>query len=237
MSTIASSAARILREADIRGYLDGVLLVVGTTALAAYELEAGERFAQGMDSTEDFDLAWSAREKESVVLATREPLNLLGMLKAVDATYTVNTERTFQARNRDAYEVELLIAPSRVTGMPRSVGLAPIPLPEQEWLLMGRPIDHVVCGLDKSPARIVAPDPRWFALHKLWMADKVERNPLKKPKDRNQGQALLKAVARCMPQYPLDERFKMELPRELAPYLEAWLNSPEGQLSGNSRPF
>jgi len=29
---------------------------------------------------------------------------------------------------------------------------------------------------DGEAARMVVPDPRWFALHKLWMAKKPERN-------------------------------------------------------------
>ena len=31
---------------------------------------------------------------------------------------------------------------------------------EQEWLLLGRPVDHVIGCRDGSPARIIAPDPR-----------------------------------------------------------------------------
>jgi len=33
------------------------------------------------------------------------------MLKAVDPTFTVSTERNFRARNAKTYEVEILIAP------------------------------------------------------------------------------------------------------------------------------
>ena len=60
LPVIANPAAAILREADLRGMLDGTLLVIGANALAAYELEAGARFAAGLDATEDFDLSWSA---------------------------------------------------------------------------------------------------------------------------------------------------------------------------------
>lgn len=56
LPVIAKPAAAVMREADLRGMLDGVLLVVGTNALAAYELESGARFAAGLDTTEDFDL-------------------------------------------------------------------------------------------------------------------------------------------------------------------------------------
>lgn len=235
LGVIASAAAAILREADIRSYLDNALLVVGTNAMAAYELEAAARFAVGIDATEDFDLAWAGDARTALALTRKSPINLLALLKAVDSTYTINSERTFQARNRNAYEVELLIAPSRVGALPHAVGLTPVALPEQEWLLQGRPVDQVVCGRDKSPARIVAPDPRWFALHKLWMAEKPERNPLKKPKDQRQGRTLLDAIATQMPHYPLDEGFRDALPPELRRHFDAWFAARPAE-SGR-RPF
>ncbi len=51
LGTIASAAAAVLREADRRKLLGSSLMVVGTNAMAAYELEAMRRFAIGMDAT------------------------------------------------------------------------------------------------------------------------------------------------------------------------------------------
>jgi Nucleotidyltransferase len=80
-------------------------------------------------------------------------------------------------RNAAGYEVELRIPKSLEGMLPRNEPLAPIGLPEQDWLLPGRRVEHVVCGLDGVPARLVVADPRWFALQKLWLADKPTRNP------------------------------------------------------------
>jgi hypothetical protein len=212
---LSSDAGPILREADRRGLLGSHLLVVGTNAMSAYSQEAGGIIRDIPIETEDFDLAWSAEEPsaDSVVWET---------LKAVDPTFTVNTKREFQARNAKAFEVELLIAPSRSTALSKKDKPRPIPLPEQEWLLPGRRVDQVVACRDGSPARIVAPDPRWFALHKLWLSDKPSRNVNKSPKDRRQGLLLLDAIAEAMPLYPLDEAFAADLPTELVPYWQAW---------------
>jgi len=68
----------------------------------------------------------------------------------------------------------------------------------------------------------VRPDPRWFALHKLWLAEKPSRNPLKRSKDRQQGEALLDAVAETMPQFPLDAAFVASLPEDLLPHWQHW---------------
>lgn len=212
---LSSAAGDLLREIDRRGLLDGALLVVGTNCLPAYALEAAGTIIDTPDETEDFDLAWVAEQHSEEAL-------LWSALKSADPTFAVNSEREFQARNAKAYEVELLVAPSRLTTMSGRERPRPVPLPEQEWLLPGRRVDQVVPCRDGTAARLVVPDPRWFALHKLWLADKPTRNPLKREKDRKQGTALLEAVAEAMPHYPLDAAFAGELPGELQPYFEAW---------------
>lgn len=211
---LASAAGPILREADIRGLLDGSLLVVGTNALLAYALEAAAELGLP-DETEDFDLAWAADE-----LPEGQPV--WSLLKAVDPTFTVNTERTFQARNAGGYEVELLIAKSRTASWARTDRPSALSLAGQEWLLLGRPSDQVIPCRDATVVRIVAPDPRWFALHKLWLAEQDERNPLKRRKDRAQGLGVLGAVAEAMPHYPLDAAFVASIPPELIGFWRAW---------------
>jgi hypothetical protein len=221
---LASAAGPILREADCRGLLDGPLLVVGTNALLAYAQEAVAALGLN-DETEDFDLAWAGAEQP-------DGSPVWDLLKAVDPTFTINTERTFQARNAAAYEVELLIAPSRAGSLGRRDKPRPIPLPEQEWLLLGRPVDQVVACRDATAARIVAPDPRWFALHKLWLSAQAKRNPLKRSKDREQGLGVLDAVAEAMPHYPLDEAFAAAIPAELQPIWAEWRSrrrNPQGR--------
>lgn len=212
---IASEAAAILREADRRRLLGTDILLVGTNAMPAYAVEAAG-FLDAPSETEDLDLAWAAKE------SSPRGETVWPMLKAVDATFSVNTERPFQARNSAAYEVELLIAPSRTRSLARTDQPRPVPLPEQEWLLEGHPVDHVVVGRDGTPARIVAPDPRWFALQKLWLAEQPKRDPLKRSKDAMQGLEVLDAVHLAMPQYPLDGSFEASLPRELALPFTRW---------------
>jgi len=205
---LSSDAGPILRECDRRQLLGSHLLVVGTNAIAAYLAEANGVVTLP-DETEDFDLAWVATDQ------SQDGRTVWEMLKAVDPTFTVNSERDFQARNAKAYEVELLVAPSRVHSLVATDKPRPMSLPEQEWLLLGRPVDQVIGCRDGSPARIVAPDPRWFALQKLWMSRQAKRNPLKRPKDRKQGLALLNLISAAMPHYPMDSTFEAGLPPEL----------------------
>ncbi|MGH9919121.1 MAG: GSU2403 family nucleotidyltransferase fold protein, partial [Nitrososphaerales archaeon] len=236
---IAAAAAQLLREFDRYGLLGTSLLVVGTNAMAAYEIEAQSRFASaaGVDSTADFDVTWAAAEPRQTTLAAigAAPRTLLEVMKRVDATYTINTERTFQVRNANGYEIELLLPKSLEQTLPPNETLRPIALAEQDWLLPGRRVEHVVCGLDGQPCRMIAPDPRYFALHKLWLAQKPSRNPLKRPKDEKQGTLLLSAVAERMPHYALDDAFRDALPPELVPPLDRWRQTAPGEAQAPRR--
>ncbi len=215
-------AGKILREADRLRFLGEQAMVVGTNALVAYALEANGFIRDAPDTTMDFDIALTA------VDADDERPTLWKVLKEADMTYSVNAERPFQARNAKAYEVEILSAPSRIGGQIARDKPRPVPLPEQEWLLNGRSIDRVVGVRDGEAVRLVVPDPRWFALQKLWMAEKPARSPQKKPKDGKQGIALLNAVWQAMPHYTLDGAFYETLPDELKPHFERWdVQKPE----------
>lgn len=222
---IDAYAGEIFREADIAGMLGTQLLAVGTNAMLAYEMEAGGRMFMGYDATADCDLAFRGDVVTFTVAGGRTlDRTLFGLLKGLDSTYTMNSERSFQARNRRAYEVELLAAPSVIGKLPRGE-LAPLTgMIEQEWLLLGRPVSQVVCGLDRRPARLICPDPRWMALHKTWLSQQAKRRPDKRKKDEEQGRRLFSAVAGHMPQYPFDAEFEAALPATLEPIYAALRN-------------
>ena len=186
-----AKAARILRELDIAGLLGEDLMLVGTNAFAAYQLEAGCRFGSLLDETDDFDLAWCRGAGISLAAraADERVPSLLSVLKRIDPQYRINKAKPFQALAGDGYEVELLVAPSLFKTLPRDEAFSPMAIfQEQEWLLRGRPIRHVLVSRDAKTCPIFAPDPRWMALHKLWLADKPERNANKRSKDRAQGE-------------------------------------------------
>jgi hypothetical protein len=213
-------AGDVLRELDVRRLLGTSYLVVGTNAMVAYALEAAEVLPTGMETTDDFDLTWS-----QPVLGNNEtqpPNTLYAALKSIDPTYVVNAERQFQLRNARGQEVELLLAESIAEHWGRDQKIRPIPLFEQDWLLNGRQVSHVVSDMSDKPARVVAPDPRWFGLHKLWLSKKPTRTTLKIGKDERQGMLVMNLVAEHMPHFPLDNTFRAELPDILLPHLERW---------------
>ena len=256
---IASEAALILRRMDTYGFIGNKYMIVGTNAMPVYEIEAGARFASDVQTTKDFDLAWLAGNMSLFAqsgkplpwnpatllgLAEGDPLldhlnqppkSLRALLKEIDSTYTLNTERRFQIRNRAGYEVEVLLAPSLVDQFPRTEELSPIMnMEEQDWLLLGKQVQHVVAGRDGTPARVIAPDPRYFALQKIWLSHQEKRDPLKRPKDFAQGVRVMDAVKLYMPHYPIDDEFIQTLPRPLMPHFESWKKMHETKVANGS---
>ena len=70
-----------------------------------------------------------------------------------------------------------------------------------QWLVSSPKFSQIVVGDDGYPAAMFCPDPRSFALHKIWLSEQPDRDPIKKKRDRNQGIAVAYLVSRYLPQY------------------------------------
>jgi hypothetical protein len=217
--------AAILRELDIEELLGSDLMVVGTNAFVAYQQVAGAFFPTGNEETEDFDLAWCRGHKMALTTSTavESKKNLLTVLRGIDASYAINPKKPYQAINDAGYEVELLAAPS-AHPLPKTESFDPMAsLVEQEWLLLGRPVQAVVATQKGKFCALTVPDPRWMGLHKLWLADKPERKESKREKDKRQGNVLLDAVRYFMQtSHPIDVNFVLSLPSELQGVFDTW---------------
>jgi hypothetical protein len=216
---IDSWAAKVFQHLDREGLMGQLVMVVGTNAMPAYQIEAQVRTPR-THATRDADIAWVAKESKGEA-------RLWQALREFDETFVISTERPFQAIGRGSREVEVLAAPSRVDAM-RMEPFHVAPLPEQEWLLLGQPLEHVVCSLDRTSTRIVVPDPRYFALVKHWLSRKPGRDPLKAPKDARQA-SLVWSWLPWMPRFPISDSFRRTLPEELKPHEAALIEAADGR--------
>lgn len=223
LPAIPDQQAEILRELDIAGNLETDLMVVGTNAFAAYELACGAHFPAGNEETEDFDLTWCRPKLLSGAQPQLARKTLFAILKSIDSSYEINRKKPYQAVNSKGYQVELLAAPSRHP-LPAEEAFNPMAsLIEQEWLLRGTPIRNVVATIRNRACPLHVPDPRWMALHKLWLAEKPGRKASKKSKDARQGEVLLDAVRYFLKSsHPIDTDFVIDLPEELQPHFNRW---------------
>jgi hypothetical protein len=215
--------AGVLRALNRSGLLGRNIIVVGTNALYAYEAAAGVRFDSAVMETVDIDILWEARARLSLA-ADIAGAGLIGVLRQADRSFAPARARGFRAVNRDGFMVDLLKPlPKNVLkdDSPVSIGdendLFASETRNLAWLLSARKFRQTAIGSDGFPVPFVAPDPRLFALHKLWLAAQAEREPVKKGRDRAQAEAVVRLLAERLPQYPLDPKVFKGLPAASRP--------------------
>lgn len=230
MGRIPHAFARVLRHYDVSRILGEFLLVGGTHAMYAYEALAGRHIDSALAATDDLDLLWCNAQDKAELLATQPPASLLKYLKEIDETFTVNQENRFQVRNNKGLVIDFLATESTGKTRPREY-LSPIALPGQEWLLLLPPVSTVVIDTQGFPVRLYCPDPRLFALHKAWLAQRPDRSPLKAGKDMSQARAVASLVQQWLPQWPFNATLTALLPDALASELPHMLEQATHQAS------
>jgi len=230
LPAIDRATGRILRMLDQANLVGTSVLVIGTYALKAYEVESASNFSVGMDATEDLDLTLCLNDGN---VDPDVPRRLLLTLKQVYSSFIVSPSSATTLVNKNGYKIDLLtnntVAPQYSTARPWK----PEALQGQEWLLLGKPVNAVLIDFDGWPVRIAAPDPRYFALHKLWLSKSRGRPAAKRVKDERQGKALLDAIEEYMDHYALDTEFVANLPAELRDQLPS-AEGPESPERGTS---
>ena len=206
LGRIPTIAARILRACDERGLLGEQLIVVGTNAMFAYEVQAGVHIESGIIATGDMDLLYDARRHISLAVAGMATEGLIGLLKKVDKSFAPARPRGFRAANRDGYLVDL-IRPEAKDVFRDDLPTALSDLPEDlegaaifglEWLINSPRLEAVALDERGYPVRLVAIDPRAFALHKAWVSRREDREQLKAVRDMEQAKAAASIATRYL---------------------------------------
>jgi hypothetical protein len=218
--------ARIIRSLDAHGLLGSAIRVLGTNALYAYEAAAGVRIESGLTATEDIDLLLDTRARLQFVATAEaeregEGGSLLRVLQQVDASFERSRE-PFRARNRDGYIVDL-IKPlrnppwrnDRLRVSADAQDLEAVELEGLAWHESALAFEAIAIDERGEPLRIVASDPRVFAIHKHWLSQRLDREPIKKPRDLQQARVVAALVAGWLPHLPLESEDLRMLPKAL----------------------
>ncbi len=199
----------ILRLLDQEHKLGKNIIIAGTHAIFGYEVVAGVFLDAPILATGDLDILWDTRTRLKLAGdRTLRNQGLLGILKKADRSFAPLHKSGFRAVNQDGFMVDLIKPePRRITQKdPRRMGgkgdLEAAEIRNLQWLLAAPKFSQVIIGDDGYPARIVVPDPRAFALHKLWLSEQPDREPMKKQRDRKQGIAVAEVVIRYLPNCP-----------------------------------
>lgn len=192
LGRLPRTAARVLRELDRVGLLGKKLFVVGTNSLYAYEARAGVFLEGSVLATEDADLLVDARRNLRLALIDVRKEGIIGLLQKVDRTFT--KERSYSAANDEGYRIDLICpqdadyirAPSPRIGE-STADIEPAPIEGLKWLLDAPKYDATVVAEDGLPVYLPCIDPRVYALHKLWLSRRQDREPTKRVRDVHQA--------------------------------------------------
>ncbi len=190
-------AADIVRSLDSSGLLGSHLIILGSHAMYAYEMAAGVQLKAGLLQTEDLDTLLNTKAEIELAGSIRSA-GLLGILQNVDATFKPQRKRSFRAVNAKGFMVDLIRAPIDQAGglALTSIGgsghdLVAEQLRGLEWLTALPLMTQIVIADNGFPVRFVVPEPRVFALHKLWVSLQPTRDPIKRKRDLHQAEAVV----------------------------------------------
>jgi hypothetical protein len=197
---------QILRVLQHAGILGTKVMVVGTNALYAYEAAAGVFFDTALMATADMDVLWDVRQKIKLYVdSTLARPGFIDLLRKADRSFEF---KGYRAVNRHGYMVDLIRSMPQPPwkSEPKKIGpgedMEAADIRNMHWLLSSPKFEQVVIGQDGLPATMVVPDPRAYAVHKLWLSEQEDREPVKKQRDRLQALAVVSLILQHLPQYP-----------------------------------
>jgi hypothetical protein len=192
------------------GLLGHSLMVIGTNSLFAYEAMAGVRFSRDILATTDIDFLWDHKARVRLAHLSdysddAAPQSLLAVLQKVDKTFQIVQGQNFRAANDKGFMVDLIRQmpnppwkeePDRffATG-----DLVATDIWNMKWLLNAPRIKQNAIALNGKMFPMWVPDPRAYAMFKLWLTQSDERDPLKKSRDMAQAKAIADLVVDKLP--------------------------------------
>jgi hypothetical protein len=211
LARVPLPAAKIARALERAGLLGSKLFIIGTNAVFAYEAAAGVFVESAILATGDLDFLLDARAVLRLTAEGEVP-SLIDILREVDRSFEPVQRQGFRAVNADGYYVDLVKAPPSdviFSKEPDSLGgeydLQASHVPNMRWIANAPRFTATCIGADGYPVPMACPDPRAFALYKLWMGTRdVTREPAKRARDIAQAYAVAEIVNGHLPGLPFE---------------------------------
>lgn len=213
-------AGQIARKLAQKPDLASKLVLIGTNAIYAYEAVAGIRVDSGIVSTMDLDILWDTRHRLKVAGLSNE--GFIGFLRTVDRSFksiSSGVQRAFRATAANGYIVDL-IEPARknvLVSKPSSMSdldddLVAVEIKSMEWLISCPRFRAVAFDEKGYPVPMVVPDPRAFAMHKHWLSQQADREPIKRARDAAQARTVFYMTIHHFPHLPFSDAALRALP-------------------------
>jgi Nucleotidyltransferase len=165
-------------------------LTVGTHAMYAYESACGVMVAPDALATRDLDLLFDSRKRLAFV-STMQKLDtsLIAVLRKADPSFHVMRQQLQTAVNQDGFEVDV-IRRMATDGDPHPLRMTDdendlwaVQVPSGQDMLSGRLFEQMVVSTSGEMAIMRTLHPLDFVRIKQTLGHKIDRDPLKQPKD------------------------------------------------------
>ncbi len=84
-----------------------------------------------------------------------------------------------------------------------------------KWMLASPKLSATAIGADGYPVPMVAPDPRAFAVYKLFLSTQDDREPIKKDRDRRQAFAVTELIEKRLHHLSFDDESMRIFPAKI----------------------
>lgn len=197
--------------------------LIGTNALYAFEARAGVMIQPEHLATEDMDVLMDARQGIRIV-ANLQAGSLLSLLQTSDKSFRrISTSPyEFAAANDKGFRVDFI---TQGTGSPmrRSAfdelletdDLHPVVIDSLKWHVSAPHYEAVVFDMQGMPLRVATVDPRAFVLHKWFVSQQPDREPMKRIRDENQARLVATMIRNELTDLPVTRAISRIFPHVL----------------------
>jgi hypothetical protein len=216
LGRLPSVAGGVIEAMIEHGY---AFRVVGTNALYGYETMAGVQFLRQATATLDMDLLFDGRRGLRVMRHTEIPARqLLAVLQQVDSSF--RRVQSFRAVNSTGYMVDVITSLRDWARANRHTQTAPddlqlVEIAHLDWLANAPAISATAFTLAGKPVRFDTPDPRFFAVHKVFLSHQPNRDPIKKQRDLMQARVVAALINEHLPWLNFSDRALQVFPLEV----------------------
>lgn len=216
LGRLPTPAARVIRAFHAAEY---DFRVIGTQAMYVYEMMAGVQLVRDITATTDVDVMFDGRKHLRLMSsASDSDPSLLDVLRRADATY----ERiaTYRVVNSTGFMVDV-VAPawSPLQDNPHfdhsDTDLTPTEIQGLEWLANAPAMKGTAFTMNGNPVTFEVPDPRFFAVHKVYVARAPTRDAIKVQRDLAQAHVVAEIVQEHLPWLRFDDPSLRVFPRSV----------------------
>ncbi|EJN02765.1 nucleotidyltransferase domain-containing protein [Phyllobacterium sp. YR531] len=215
--------ARIIRALEKLGLIGTAIDVVGTNALFIYERMAAVHISSGLLSTQDVDLLMDSRFNLRLIAKDFSSKGLIGLLQKIDHSFRPLAKNGYRAANRDGFLVDLikptpknvLLNTEKARFSADAEDLQAIEIEGLSWLVNSPKASVIVMDERGYPLSFTCPDPRAFALHKLWLSRRKDRDAAKRLRDEQQARIVAELIRTRLQHLSFDALDLQALPYSL----------------------